>query len=94
MGLLQANRAAGGRVLRAELHGVGVSCFMKLNDNLEILQDGAAARGLLLVLVLVLVLVLLLLLLLLLLALRLLLLLLGCPCSFSFSFCFFCLCLC
>ena len=90
MGLLQANRAAGGRVLRAELHGVGVSCFMKLNDDLEILQDGAAARGLvpvpvLLLLVLVLVL-------LLLLPLRLLLLLLGCPCSYSFSF--FCLCLC
>ena len=90
MGLLQANRAAGGRVLRAELHGVGVSCFMKLNDELEILQDGAAARRLVSVLVLVPVLVLVLLLLL---PLR---LLLGCPCPCCCSccFCFFCLCLC
>jgi hypothetical protein len=42
-GLIQANRAAGGRVLRAELHGAGVSCFMKLNDELEVLQDGDAS---------------------------------------------------
>ena len=42
-GLIQANRAAGGRVLRAELHGAGVSCFMKLNDELEVLKDGDAS---------------------------------------------------
>jgi hypothetical protein len=42
-GLLQANRAAGGRVLRAELHGAGVSCFLKLNHELEVLKDGEAS---------------------------------------------------
>ncbi len=38
-GVVFGNRASGGRVLRAELHGVGVGCYMKLPEEIEIHQD-------------------------------------------------------
>ena len=38
-GVVLGNRASGGRVLRSELHGVGVGCYMKLPDELEILEN-------------------------------------------------------
>ncbi|MFQ6042064.1 MAG: Gfo/Idh/MocA family protein, partial [Candidatus Poribacteria bacterium] len=38
-GVLLGNRASGGRVLRAELHGVGIGCYMKLPEEIEILED-------------------------------------------------------
>ncbi len=38
-GAIFGNRASGGRVLRAELHGVGVGCYMDLPRELEILED-------------------------------------------------------
>ena len=38
-GALFGNRASGGRVLRSELHGVGVGCYMKIPGEIEILED-------------------------------------------------------
>ena len=38
-GAVFGNRASGGRVLRAELHGVGIGCYMKLPEELEIYED-------------------------------------------------------
>ena len=38
-GVVFGNRASGGRVLRAELHGVGVGCYMKLPEEIEINED-------------------------------------------------------
>ena len=39
MGIVTANRASGGRDLRSELHGVGVGCYMRIPDQIEVLQD-------------------------------------------------------
>ena len=39
-GVVFGNRASGGRVLRSELHGVGVGCYMKIPREIEILEDG------------------------------------------------------
>lgn len=38
-GVIHGNRASGGRVLRAELHGVGVGCYLKLPEEIEIHED-------------------------------------------------------
>lgn len=38
-GVVLGNRASGGRVLRAELHGVGIGCYMKLPEEIEIHED-------------------------------------------------------
>ncbi len=38
-GVVFGNRASGGRVLRAELHGVGIGCYMKLPEEIEIHED-------------------------------------------------------
>lgn len=38
-GVVFGNRASGGRVLRSELHGVGVGCYMKLPEEIEIYED-------------------------------------------------------
>ena len=38
-GTVFGNRASGGRVLRSELHGVGVGCYMKIPHEIEIHQD-------------------------------------------------------
>ena len=38
-GSVFGNRASGGRVLRAELHGVGIGCYMKLPEEIEIVED-------------------------------------------------------
>lgn len=35
-GVIMGNRASGGRVLRSELHGVGVGCYMKYPEEIEI----------------------------------------------------------
>ena len=42
-GVVFGNRASGGRVLRSELHGVGVGCYMKIPREIEILEDGGTA---------------------------------------------------
>ncbi len=39
-GVVFGNRASGGRVLRSELHGVGVGCYMEIPRQIEILEDG------------------------------------------------------
>ena len=39
-GVLLANRSSGGRTLRAELHGIGVGCYMRIPDRFEVLQGG------------------------------------------------------
>ena len=52
-GVLLANRSSGGRILKAELHGIGVGCYMRLADRFEVLQadedpvdvHGADIRG-------------------------------------------------
>lgn len=38
-GVVFGNRASGGRVLRAELHGTGIGCYMKLPEEIEIYED-------------------------------------------------------
>jgi predicted dehydrogenase len=38
-GVVFGNRASGGRVLRAELHGVGIGCYMKLPQEIDIHED-------------------------------------------------------
>ena len=38
-GVVFGNRASGGRVLSAELHGVGVGCYMKLPEEIDIRED-------------------------------------------------------
>ena len=38
-GVVFGNRASGGRVFRAELHGVGVGCYMKVSEEIEIYED-------------------------------------------------------
>ena len=38
-GVVFGNRASGGRVLRSELHGVGIGCYMKIPEEIEILED-------------------------------------------------------
>ena len=38
-GVLFGSRASGGRVLRSELHGVGIGCYMKIPEEIEIYED-------------------------------------------------------
>ena len=38
-GVVMGNRASGGRVLRSELHGVGLGCYMKIPQEIEIFED-------------------------------------------------------
>ena len=38
-GVLFGNRASGGRVLRSELHGTGIGCYMKIPQEIEIHED-------------------------------------------------------
>ncbi len=38
-GTLFGNRASGGRVLRSELHGTGIGCYIKIPDEIEIHED-------------------------------------------------------
>lgn len=38
-GAVFGNRASGGRVLRAELHGTGIGCYVKIAREIEILED-------------------------------------------------------
>ena len=38
-GTVLANRSSGGRTLRAELHGIGIGCYMQIPGQIEIFQD-------------------------------------------------------
>lgn len=38
-GIIVGNRASGGRVLRSELHGAGIGCYLKLPEEIEIHED-------------------------------------------------------
>ena len=38
-GVMLGNRASGGRVLRSDLHGVGIGCYMKIPGEIEIHED-------------------------------------------------------
>ena len=38
-GVMFGNRASGGRVIRSELHGVGVGCYIKIPEEIEIHED-------------------------------------------------------
>ncbi len=38
-GVVFGNRASGGRVLSAELHGVGIGCYLKLPEGIDIRDD-------------------------------------------------------
>ena len=40
VGIVTGNRSSGGRTLRAELHGIGVGCYLRIPDQIEIYQDG------------------------------------------------------
>jgi predicted dehydrogenase len=39
VGIVTGNRASGGRYLRSELHGIGVGCYMRIPDQIEVLKD-------------------------------------------------------
>jgi len=43
VGIVTANRASGGRDLRSELHGIGVGCYMRIPDQIEVRQDNEEA---------------------------------------------------
>ncbi|MEE2659419.1 MAG: Gfo/Idh/MocA family oxidoreductase [Candidatus Latescibacterota bacterium] len=38
-GVVMGNRASGGRVLKSELHGVGLGCYMSIPEGIEIHED-------------------------------------------------------
>ena len=38
-GTIFGNRASGGRVIRSELHGVGIGCYMKIPEEIEIHEN-------------------------------------------------------
>ena len=38
-GTIFGNRVSGGRVLRSELHGVGIGCYMQIPHEIEIFED-------------------------------------------------------
>ena len=38
IGVLLANRSSGGRMLRAQLHGIGLGCFIDIPDQIQILE--------------------------------------------------------
>ena len=40
-GALLANRSSGGRTLRAELHGIGIGCYIQIPEQIEIFQDNS-----------------------------------------------------
>ena len=40
-GALLSNRSSGGRTLRAELHGIGIGCYMQIPEQIEIFQDNS-----------------------------------------------------
>ena len=39
VGIVTGNRASGGRVLRSELHGIGVGCYMDIPSQIEVIRD-------------------------------------------------------
>ncbi|MBM3214503.1 Gfo/Idh/MocA family oxidoreductase [Candidatus Poribacteria bacterium] len=43
-GIVLGNRSSGGRVLRSELHGYGVGCYMRIPEQIEILADNQPPR--------------------------------------------------
>lgn len=44
VGIVTGNRSSGGRYLRSELHGLGVGCYMRLPEQIEIYEDGKGPR--------------------------------------------------
>ena len=45
IGIVSGSRCSGGRVLRSELHGIGVGCYMMhMPKQIEICEDGKAPR--------------------------------------------------
>ena len=44
VGIVTGLRTSGGRYLRAELHGLGVGCYMRLPEEIEILREGKEAQ--------------------------------------------------
>jgi predicted dehydrogenase len=46
IGIITGNRSSGGRVLRAELHAVGLGCFLRLPEQIEIHEQGKGSRTL------------------------------------------------
>jgi len=44
VGFVTGCRNSGGRYLRSELHGLGVGCYMRLPEQIEILEDGKSPR--------------------------------------------------
>jgi predicted dehydrogenase len=44
VGIVTASRTSGGRYLRSELHGLGIGCYMRLPEEIEILDRGQAPR--------------------------------------------------
>lgn len=43
-GVVFGNRASGGRVLRSELHGVGIGCYLQHPGEIQILEDNKSRK--------------------------------------------------
>ncbi|MEE2872560.1 MAG: Gfo/Idh/MocA family oxidoreductase [Candidatus Latescibacterota bacterium] len=43
-GVMFGNRASGGRVIRSELHGVGIGCYMHIPEGIEIHEDNQVRK--------------------------------------------------
>jgi len=44
VGIVTGCRTSGGRYLRSELHGLGIGCYMRLPERIEIYEDGGGPR--------------------------------------------------
>ena len=44
VGIVTGNRSSGGRYIRAELHGDGIGCYLRLPEQLEVYEDGGDPR--------------------------------------------------
>ena len=44
VGIVTASRSSGGRYMRSELHGIGVGCYMRIPQEMEILERNEQSR--------------------------------------------------
>ena len=44
VGVISGSRTTGGRYIRTELHGIGVGCYLRIPDEMELLEDNGPPR--------------------------------------------------
>ena len=44
VGILTANRSSGGRYMRGELHSLGVGCYLRIPEEMEVMERGEEPR--------------------------------------------------